>query len=149
MRAVVQRVLNACVGVEEKTVSSIGRGLLVLLGVEKGDTQEDLAFMVQKIANLRVFDDQDGKMNLSVQDVGGAVMVVSQFTLLGDARKGRRPSYIDAAEPDVAEQTYQNAIEMLRANGIPVEQGRFMANMQVSLCNDGPVTLILDSRKRI
>lgn len=149
MRAVVQRVLNACVGIEEKTVSSIGRGLLVLLGVEKGDTQEDLAFMVQKIANLRVFDDQDGKMNLSVQDVGGAVMVVSQFTLLGDARKGRRPSYIDAAEPDVAEQTYQNAIEMLRANGIPVEQGRFMANMQVSLCNDGPVTLILDSRKRI
>ncbi len=149
MRAVVQRVLNANVAIQGQTVSSIGRGLLVLLGVETGDTQKDLTYIVQKIAHLRIFSDQNDKMNLSVQDVGGAILLVSQFTLLGDARKGRRPGFTDAAEPGVAEQTYQRAILLLRAYGIPVEKGRFMANMQVSLCNDGPVTLLLDSRKRI
>lgn len=149
MRAVIQRVSNASVEIQGETVSSIGRGLLVLLGVEKGDTQQDLTYTVAKIAHLRIFGDENGKMNLSVQDVGGAILMVSQFTLLGDARKGRRPSYIEAADPDIAEDTYEKAIELLRSMDIPVKAGRFMAHMQVALTNDGPVTLIVDSRKRI
>lgn len=147
MRCVIQRVLEASVTVEGKLVSSIGPGLLVLLGVEEGDGQPDLDYVVKKIPTLRIFEDDDGKMNRSVLDVGGEVLMVSQFTLLGDARKGRRPSYITAAHPDVAREYYEQAMEAIREEGVPVKGGIFMADMKVSLINDGPVTILLDSRK--
>jgi len=149
VRAVVQRVTCADVSVRGETVSSIERGLLVLLGVEANDGEEDLQYIVHKTVNLRIFCDEDGKMNRSVREIGGSILLVSQFTLLGDARRGRRPSYTDAAQPEAARNMYARTAALLREEGIPISEGRFMENMQVRLCNDGPVTLLLDSRKRI
>lgn len=148
MRAVVQRVRESRVDVDGKTVGRIEAGLNVLLGVESGDTDKDLTWMVDKVLNLRVFADEAGKMNLSLLDVGGEMLVVSQFTLLGDCRKGRRPSYISAAQPQEAERLYQVFIERVRSRGINVAQGVFRAMMDVHIVNDGPVTILLDSRKR-
>lgn len=147
MRAVVQRVSRACVTVDGKVVGAIGAGFLVLLGVARGDGPEDARLLADKVAGLRVFDDAKGKMNLSLQDVGGKVLAVSQFTLLGDARKGRRPSYSEAAAPEEAQGLYRLFVESLRQAGLTVEEGVFRAMMQVELVNDGPVTLLLDSRR--
>jgi len=147
MRAVVQRVSSAGVRVGGDEVSVIGRGLLVLLGVRKGDTADDLEWMAEKILNLRIFDDDAGTMNLSVLDVEGEILVVSQFTLLADARKGRRPSYLDAAPPGEAKSVYEAFCDRLAASGRGVGRGVFQAMMEVSLVNDGPVTIILDSDK--
>lgn len=149
MRAVVQRVLQANVDVGGTRVSSIGRGLLVLLGVRKGDTAAELEWMADKVLNLRIFDDPDGVMNLSVLDVLGELLVVSQFTLLADSRKGRRPSYIEAASPDEAKGLYEAFCDRLAASGRKVERGVFQAVMAVGLVNDGPVTILLDSEKRL
>lgn len=148
MRAVIQRVKEASVTVEGLETGRIGVGFLVLLGVEQGDGKGDLDYICGKIAGLRVFTDAADKMNLSLADVGGAVLLVSQFTLCGDARHGRRPSFTDAAPPDRANAYYEEAVERLRALGLPVETGQFQADMQVALVNDGPVTILLDSRKR-
>jgi D-tyrosyl-tRNA(Tyr) deacylase len=145
MRAVVQRVSRASVEVEGALVSSIGKGLLVLLGVRRGDTHADLEWMAEKVLNLRIFDDSQGVMNLSLLDVLGEVLVVSQFTLLADSRKGRRPSYIDAAAPDEAKALYEAFCDRLAASGRRVERGVFQATMAVGLVNDGPVTILLDS----
>ncbi len=147
MRAVVQRVKHASVKVDGKLVGSIGNGLLVFLGVERDDGQEDLEYIVDKVAGLRVFEDENGKMNLSVQDVGGAVLAVSQFTLYGDCRKGRRPSFTQAAPPDMAKRYYDLFVERIGQLGIPVATGIFQAKMEVSLLNDGPVTILLDSKR--
>ncbi len=147
MRAVVQRVTRASVAVNDQMVSEIGGGLLVLLGVEQGDTEEDLRYMVDKMANLRIFEDAQGKMNRSVLDTGGQILVVSQFTLLGDARHGRRPGFTAAEEPAKADRMYMAAADGWRAMGIVVETGVFRADMAVSLVNDGPVTILLDSKK--
>ena len=147
MRAVVQRVTRADVRVEGEVVGQIGLGFLVLLGVAADDQREDAVATAAKIVGLRVFEDDEGKMNRSLSEVGGAVLAVSQFTLLGDCRKGRRPSFIAAAAPELANQLYQEFIAEVRGQGIPVETGRFQAEMQVSLVNDGPVTLLIDSRK--
>jgi D-tyrosyl-tRNA(Tyr) deacylase len=147
MRAVLQRVTRASVEVEGRVVGQIGVGWLVLLGVAKGDTGEDADRLAEKVAGLRAFEDQAGKMNLAVADVGGSVLVVSQFTLLGDCRGGRRPSFIEAAEPGEAERLYLRFAEKVRGLGLPVETGTFRADMKVELLNDGPVTLLLDSRK--
>lgn len=145
MRAVVQRVTHGRVTVDGQTVGEIGGGLVVLLGVKGGDSPEDAAKLADKVANLRIFSDPDGKFNLSLLDVGGAALVVSQFTLYGDSRKGRRPSFTDAAPPDVAEPLVARFCEALRGLGVRVEQGRFQAHMLVEIHNDGPVTLILDT----
>lgn len=147
MKAVVQRVSQASVTVGEETVGRIDRGFLILLGVENGDSESDVHQLADKIAVLRVFDDADGKMNLALDDVRGAALVVSQFTLLGDCRKGRRPSFVDAAPPEQANALYETFVAALGIKGIPVETGRFRATMQVALVNDGPVTLLLDSRR--
>jgi len=147
MRAVIQRVRRAEVRVGDRTVGEIGKGLLVLLGVEVGDTDADLDWIAKKVAELRIFGDSEGKMNLSVQDVGGAVLVVSQFTLLGDCRKGRRPSFDKAAPPSFAEPMYEAFADKLKSVGIDVQTGEFAAMMEVELVNDGPVTLVLDSRR--
>ena len=147
MRAVVQRVTRAQVSVDDVSVGEIARGLLVLLGVEQGDDERDAKYMADKLAGLRVFEDAAGLMNLSVLDVGGALLVVSQFTLLGDVRRGKRPSFITAAAPARANELYEHVCGLLSAQGLHVEQGRFQADMQVSLINDGPVTILLDSRK--
>lgn len=147
MRAVVQRVSSASVHIGEALVGEIGAGFLVLLGVATDDTAVDADLLAEKIAGLRVFDDPSGKMNLALADVGGAVLAVSQFTLLGDARQGRRPSFTAAARPELAQPLYQRFVEHLRSRGLRVETGRFQEHMQVSLVNDGPVTLLLDSRK--
>ena len=144
-----QRVSSASVDVGGSEVSAISRGLLVLLGVRKGDTGADLEWMAEKVLNLRIFDDAEGVMNLSVQDVSGELLVVSQFTLLADSRKGRRPSYIDAASPDEAKALYEAFCERLALSGRKVERGVFQAMMAVSLVNDGPVTILLDSEKRL
>ena len=146
MRAVVQRVSRARVVIDGETVGEIGRGLLVLLGVTHSDTAEVAAWLADKIVGLRVFNDADGKMNLGVADVGGGVLVVSQFTLYGDCQKGRRPSFIDAARPEVAIPLYEAFVNGVRALGVPAATGRFGAMMQVELVNDGPVTLIVDSK---
>ncbi len=148
MRAVLQRVAQARVVIAGETVGAIQRGLLVLLGVERSDTPEDVAWLADKVAALRIFNDAQGKMNVSVADVHGAVLVVSQFTLYGDCRKGRRPSFIDAAPPETAIPLYEAFVQALRAQGLPVATGRFGAMMQVELVNDGPVTLIVDSKDR-
>lgn len=148
MRSVVQRVLSASVDVEGETVGKIEKGLLVLLGVEKGDTEKDAAYMGDKLLKLRIFEDEQGKMNLSVKDVGGAVLMVSQFTLLGDARGQNRPGFIRAAAPEEAERLYEAVCERIRDGGLSVETGRFRTHMEVSLINDGPVTILLDSNKQ-
>jgi len=149
VRAVIQRVREAHVEVAGETVGRIDRGLLVLLGVEQGDTPPDLAYIADKTAGLRIFEDAQGKMNLDVTAVGGGVLVVSQFTLLADCRKGRRPGFSDAAPPEQAEATYREYVAALEARGLPVATGIFQADMAVHLVNDGPVTILLDSRKRI
>lgn len=148
MRAVVQRVRSARVEVGGEIVGAIERGLLVYLGFGKGDTAEDRAWVLSKIAGLRVFEDAAGKMNLGVQDVGGALLLVSQFTLYGDVRRGRRPSFDDAMPPEQAAAEYDAAVRDARATGLRVETGRFRADMQVSSVNDGPVTLWIDSSAR-
>jgi D-tyrosyl-tRNA(Tyr) deacylase len=148
MRAVIQRVSRASVVVDEATTGEIGVGLLVLLGVEKGDTQDDLISTFNKTIGLRVFEDPQGKMNLSLTDVGGQLLVVSQFTLLGDVRKGKRPSFITAAEPELAKQRYDEFVKLGQDSGIDVQTGVFQADMAVELVNDGPVTIMIDSRKR-
>ncbi|MDX1671087.1 MAG: D-aminoacyl-tRNA deacylase [Balneolaceae bacterium] len=146
MKVVVQRVREAAVKVEGEQVGSIENGLLLLVGIHREDTGEKLEWMSRKILNLRVFDDDDGKMNYSVEDVGGELLVVSQFTLYGDARKGNRPSYIEAAGPEKAEEIYDEMITYFRSNsGITVQSGVFGAEMDVSLVNDGPVTIILEN----
>jgi D-tyrosyl-tRNA(Tyr) deacylase len=145
MRAVVQRVDGARVTVDGETVGSIGRGVVVLLAVHGDDGQEDLAFIKKKLVNLRIFNDSAGKMNLSVKEVGGAMLLVSQFTLYGDCRKGNRPSYSRSAGPGLAEELYDSLVQEIGADGIDVATGRFQAMMKVELVNDGPVTLIIDS----
>ncbi len=149
MRAVVQRVTRAEVRVDGQPTGTIAGGLLVLLGAGAGDTAADLAYIVDKVTNLRIFADDAGKMNRSVLDVGGGVLVVSQFTLYGDARQGRRPSFIGALEPAAAKALYEQSLDAFRAAGVArVEAGQFAADMAVELVNDGPVTILLDSRKR-
>ena len=147
MRAVIQRVKEAKVLVEGELVASIGRGFLVLLGVAKDDTEEDLSYLSRKISNLRVFEDEKGKLNLSLKDVGGEVLLVSNFTLYGDCRKGNRPSFDRAAPPELAERLYLSLAKRLEEEGLSVSLGRFRARMEVHLVNDGPVTLLLDSKK--
>jgi D-tyrosyl-tRNA(Tyr) deacylase len=147
MRAVVQRVSQAEVTVDGESVGKIARGFLVLLGVAVDDKPADAVAVASKIVGLRVFEDEAGKMNLSLAEVGGAVLAVSQFTLLADCRQGRRPSFTAAAPPELANRLYQEFIAEVRGLGIPVETGRFQADMQVALVNDGPVTLLIDSRK--
>jgi len=148
MRAVVQRVSQARVRVDGQVVGEIARGLLVLLGVSGQDTAADVTYIASKIRGLRIFPDEQGKMNRSVEDVSGAVLLVSQFTLYGDARGGRRPSFITAAPPEMAKSLYEEVARELRSAGLPVETGVFQADMQVELINDGPVTLLLDSSKQ-
>jgi D-aminoacyl-tRNA deacylase len=148
MRAVVQRVSYAEVWVGSETVGQIGPGLLILLGVREGDGEEEARYLAEKTANLRIFADQEGKFNLSLLKIGGAALVVSQFTLYADTRKGRRPSFTDAARPEVAEPLVERFVALLQAQGVPVQTGRFQAMMQVRLENDGPVTLCLDSEDR-
>ena len=148
MRAVIQRVTSARVLINEKEYSRIGRGLLVLVGVEKEDTNEDAEALARRIVELRIFEDEAGKMNRSVFDIGGEILAVSQFTLLGDCRRGRRPSFDPAAPPDVARTLYERLVNQIDALGIAVATGVFQAMMNVELTNQGPVTFILDSRKR-
>lgn len=147
MRAVVQRVSKAEVLVDKTSLGKINKGLLVFLGVAEEDSDTDINYMVDKTMNLRIFEDENDKMNLSVQDIKGEILVISQFTLHGDARKGRRPSFSNAGNPQKAERLYNQYIQSLRDNGITVESGRFAAYMEVSLINDGPVTILLDSTK--
>lgn len=146
MRAVLQRVRRAAVVIEGETVGVIERGLLVLLGVAPADTEKEARWLAEKVAGLRVFNDEAGKMNLGVAEVGGGVLVVSQFTLYGDCRKGRRPSFIGAAPPEIAVPLYEAFVNALRSLGLPVATGRFGAMMRVELINEGPVTLILDTK---
>jgi D-tyrosyl-tRNA(Tyr) deacylase len=146
MRACVQRVLESRVTVAGETVGEIGRGLLVLLGVAADDDDADARWLAEKIAGLRIFEDDAGKMNVSLAEMGGAMLVVSQFTLLGDCRKGRRPSFVQAAAPELAEQIYEAFVASVRAAGIEVATGQFRQHMLVSLMNDGPVTLIVESK---
>ena len=146
MRAVVQRVKESSVKTGDQIISQIGRGLLVLLGVAQVDRPSDADYLANKIANLRIFEDADGKMNRSLLETGNQMLVVSQFTLLGDCRKGRRPSFVAAAEPAKATELYEYFIEQVKSLGISAETGRFRAMMEVALINDGPVTLILESR---
>lgn len=147
MRAVVQRVSSSSVSVEGEMIGSIKRGITVLLGVEEGDTSKDVDYMVDKIINLRIFEDEDEKMNYSLLDVEGEMLAISQFTLLGDCRKGRRPSYKTAARPDEANDLYMSFVEKCRASNVKVETGKFQADMKVDILNDGPVTLLVDSKK--
>lgn len=147
MRAVIQRVSRASVEVEGRLVGQIGRGLLVLLGVGRSDASPAAAYLADKVANLRIFEDDTGRMNRSVVDIGGSVLAVPQFTLYGDARQGRRPSFIASAPPEIAEPLYQQFLAELRRHAVPTESGVFRADMQVALVNDGPVTILLDSDK--
>ena len=147
MRAVVQRVSRASVTIAGEVVGKIDAGLMVLLGVANGDAAADAVYLAEKIAGLRIFEDDVGKMNLSVRDVGGAMLVVSQFTLLGDCRGGRRPGFSDAAPPEQAVALYETFVAEVRKLEVPVQTGRFREHMEVELVNDGPVTLLLDSRK--
>jgi D-tyrosyl-tRNA(Tyr) deacylase len=146
MRSVVQRVARAAVRVDRQVVGEVGHGLLVLLGVADGDSDDDARWTADKLVQLRIFEDEAGKMNRSVKDVGGGVLLVSQFTLFGDARKGNRPSFVGAAPPEAANALYESVASLLRARGLPVAQGVFRAHMEVESVNDGPVTLLLDSR---
>lgn len=147
MRAVVQRVTRAKVTVDDKLIGEIGNGLVILLGIARDDTKLDAAYLVEKIVALRIFDDEAGKMNLSVKDVNGGMLIVSQFTLYGDVRRGLRPSWIEAAAPEVAEPMYEFFIRQVRSAVSEVATGSFRAMMQVELVNDGPVTILLDSKK--
>jgi len=152
MRAVVQRVTDASVEIlsdeENNICSEIGAGLVVLLGVEKGDTEAEAKYMADKISGLRIFEDKDGKMNLSVKDIGGKILVISQFTLLGDVKKGKRPGFTDAEEPVKAKELYEKYIEYTKNNDIFVEKGVFQAKMLVRINNDGPVTILIDSNRK-
>jgi len=145
MKAVVQKVSKADVVVQKETIGDIKKGLVVLLGVGHNDTEQDSAFLADKIIHLRIFEDNNGKMNLSLIDVGGDVLVISQFTLMGDCRKGRRPSFVKAAPPEMANKLYKHFIDELKAKGIKTESGKFQAHMDVSLTNNGPVTILLDT----
>ena len=147
MRAVIQRVKSAQVCVDGRVSGKIGKGFLVLLGVGKGDGESDLFFLTSKIPELRIFEDNSGKFNLSLREVGGEILVVSQFTLFGDCRKGRRPSFTEAEEPSTAKHLYEQFVLKLKEQGIRVQTGEFQAKMEVHLINDGPVTLLLDSRQ--
>ncbi len=147
MKAVVQRVKNSNVVVENKTISNIGKGILVLLGVQDGDTQKDADYLAEKIINLRIFEDEHGKMNVSLKQIKGELLVVSQFTLLGDCKKGRRPSFTKAAPPEQADALYTYFVDQTKKLGIKTQTGIFQAMMNVSLINDGPVTLILDTKE--
>lgn len=147
MRVVVQRVEKAGITIDDQLISSIGRGMLVLLGIERGDLERDAEYLLDKIINLRIFADDEGKMNLSLLDVSGAMLVVSQFTLLGDCRKGRRPSFTNAAKPREAQLLYHYFIEKALVKKVPVASGEFQAMMKVDFINDGPVTIIMDSKK--
>jgi len=147
LRAVVQRVSRARVSVAGETIGAIDRGFVVLLGVAEGDAPEDVSYLAEKIAGLRAFEDGDGKMNLALGDIGGQMLIVSQFTLLGDCRKGRRPSFDKAAKPDLARELYLAFVAQIRERGIGFATGRFQEHMLVELVNDGPVTLMIDSRR--
>lgn len=147
MRAVVTRVLSASVEIEDKIHSSIGSGLLVLVGSEEGDSSSDYHYIADKVTNLRIFHDDEGKMNRSIRDVGGEILIVSQFTLLGDARKGRRPSFIRSGDPGEARSRYEEFLSEFEKEGMPFKTGVFQAEMKVASVNDGPVTILLDSRK--
>ena len=147
MRCVVQKVTRASVSVAGETVSAIENGFLVLVGVEDGDTDKDMQYCADKLSGLRIFEDEDDKLNLSLQDVGGSMLLVSQFTLLADARHGRRPSFIKAVRPEDADPMFQKLVETIAAKGIHVETGRFRTHMHVELVNDGPCTILLDSHK--
>lgn len=146
VRAVVQRVTACEVSVDDQTIGRIGPGLLVLLGVSQSDQEKDADYLADKVAHLRILEDDDGKMNRSLLEVGGEAMVVSQFTLMGNCRKGRRPSFVEAAPPQKAQELYQYFVDQLKSKGIPVATGQFQAMMAVSLVNDGPVTLIVESK---
>jgi len=147
VRAVVQRVTRASVSVDSKLISEIGTGLLVLLGVGTDDTEADVLFLADKIIDLRIFEDDQEKMNLGLKDVDGSILVVSQFTLQGDCRKGRRPSFVGAAKAEVAKDLYEKFVQLCKTRGINTQKGQFQANMAVELLNDGPVTILLDSKK--
>jgi D-tyrosyl-tRNA(Tyr) deacylase len=147
MRAVVQRVSRASVKVEGELIGEIGKGLLVLLGVAQDDSEADADYLAEKIAGLRIFEDDAGKMNLSVAEIGGSVLAVSQFTLFGDVRRGKRPSFDAAARPEQAKSLYEHFVERIRGGGLRCETGRFQEMMEVELVNSGPVTILLDSRK--
>jgi D-tyrosyl-tRNA(Tyr) deacylase len=146
MRAVIQRVKESSVTVKNEIIGKIGRGLLVLLGVANEDKADDAEYLADKIANLRIFEDDKGKMNRSLLETGGEMIVVSQFTLLGDCRKGRRPSFLNAADPEKANELYEHFVKEVRQKGVSVKTGRFRAMMEVSLINDGPVTIILENK---
>jgi len=148
MKALVQRVSSACVRVGGETVGAIGRGLCVLVGVAAGDSGEDVDYLVNKLVNLRIFTDETGKFNLSVADIAGQMLLVSQFTLIADTRKGRRPSFTGAAPPEEAEAMFENFVQACRRSGVETQTGRFKAMMLVKINNDGPVTIMLDSRER-
>ncbi|MCR1898205.1 D-aminoacyl-tRNA deacylase [Irregularibacter muris] len=147
MRAVVQRVNFSHIEVDQQEVGRIGKGLLVLLGVKNDDTEEDVNYLVDKIINLRIFEDREEKMNLSLMDIGGELLVASQFTLYGDCKKGRRPSFTMAAKPERAEKLYEKFVEKTRGQGIRTQTGKFQTHMLVNLQNDGPVTMLIDSEK--
>ena len=148
MKALLQRVTTASVSIDDKEVGRIGRGLVVFLGVASGDTEKDAQYLADKMVNLRIFADEEGKLNLSALDISSELLLVSQFTLLADTRKGRRPSFIGAAPPAQAEELFEYFIGQVRATGLKVETGRFQAYMQVEIHNDGPVTILLDSREK-
>ncbi|WP_128425807.1 D-aminoacyl-tRNA deacylase [Gudongella oleilytica] len=148
MRAVVQRVSSAEVRVDDKMVGRVGKGLLVYLGVGKEDAVSDIEYMADKVSGLRIFEDENGKMNLSVQDIRGEILAISQFTLYGDVRKGKRPSFSDSADPDKGEELYNQFISIIQGIGIRIDKGIFGAHMMVDYVNDGPVTILLDSKKQ-
>jgi len=148
MKALLQRVTTASVSLGDEEVGRVGRGLVVFLGVASGDTEKDAQYLAQKIANLRIFSDEEGKFNLSALDINGELLLVSQFTLLADTGKGRRPSFIEAAPPAQAEELFEYFVEQARATGLKVETGRFQQYMQVEIHNDGPVTILLDSKEK-